>query len=152
MIILDTNVLSALMRDPPEQVVVAWLDRQPRLSIWTTSITILEIHFGIAIMSSGKRRTLLSEAFAKTINEKLERRVAAFDTDAAREAAALMSMRQQKSRAGDLRDALIAGVALAHHATLATRNIRHFDDLPVPVVNPWEPGPEIALKKPDRLG
>ena len=138
MIILDTNVLSALMRDPPEQVVVAWLDRQPRLSIWTTSITILEIHFGIAIMSSGKRRTLLSEAFAKTINEKLERRVVAFDTDAAHEAAALMSMRQQKGRADDLRDAMIAGVALAHHATLATRNIRHFDDLSVPVVNPWE--------------
>jgi toxin FitB len=138
MIILDTNVLSALMRDHPDEVVVKWLDQQPRLSIWTTSITILEIQFGIAIMSSGKRRRLLGEAFDRAIMEKLERRVAAFDTDAAQAAAVIMSKRQQKGRPGDLRDAMIAGIALSHHATLATRNTRHFEDLTIPIVNPWE--------------
>ena len=93
MIILDTNVLSALMRDHPDQTVVKWLDQQPRLSIWTTSITVLEIHFGIAIMSSGKRRRLLGEAFEKAISEKLERRVAAFDTNAAQSAVACLLSR-----------------------------------------------------------
>jgi toxin FitB len=137
MVILDTNVLSALMRNPADQGVMKWLDRQPRLSVWTTSITILEIQFGIAILPSGKRRRL-GEAFTKVIGETLERRVADFDTEAAQETAALMSMRQQKGRAGDLRDAMIAGIALARHASLATRNTRHFDDLSVPILNPWE--------------
>jgi toxin FitB len=138
MVLLDTNVLSALMRNPADRAVVEWLDRQARLSVWTTSITILEIQFGIAIMPNGKRRRLLGEAFTKVIGEILERRVADFDTEAAQEAAALMSMRQQKGRAGDLRDAMIAGIALARRATIATRNTRHFDDLSIPILNPWE--------------
>jgi toxin FitB len=138
MIILDTNVFSALMRNPADQAVVQWLDQQPRLSVWTTSITILEIQFGIAIMPSGKRRRQLGEAFAKAIDGLFERRVADFDSEAAHEAATLMSMRQQKGRAGDLRDAMIGGIALARHATLATRNTRHFDDLSILIVNPWD--------------
>ena len=138
MIILDTDVLSALMREAPDAIVVRWLDHQPRLSIWTTSITVLEIAFGIAIMPAGKRRALLSAAFEKAINERLESRVATFDADSAHEAAALMAIRHEKGRADELRDAMIAGIALAHRATLATRNTRHFNDLSTPVVNPWE--------------
>ncbi len=138
MIILDTNVLSALMREKADPAVVRWLDRQPHLSIWTTSITVLEIRFGIAIMVTGRRRSRLSEAFERAINEKLDRRVAAFDAVSAQEAAALMAMRQQSGRSGELRDAMIAGIALAHRATLATRNTRHFSDLSTPVVSPWE--------------
>jgi toxin FitB len=138
MVILDTNVLSALMRNPADQAVVQWLDRQPRLSIWITSITILEVQFGIAIMPNGKRRRQLRLAFAKAIDELFERRVADFDSEAAHEAATLMAVRQQKGRAGDLRDGMIAGIAVARHATLATRNTRHFDDLSVLIVNPWD--------------
>jgi len=138
MVILDTNVLSALMREPPDPAVVRWLDRQPRLSVWTTSITILEIRFGIAILPVGKRQALLSDAFEKALDEKLDRRVAVFDADSALEASVLMAIRQRKGRVVELRDAMIAGIALAQRATLATRNIRHFDDLPTPVVNPWQ--------------
>jgi toxin FitB len=138
MIILDTDVFSALMRRTPERAVLNSVDQQAFLSIWTTSITIFEIRFGIAIMSSGRRRALLSDSFEKTLNEDLDQRVAAFDADAAHEAAVRMAMRQQKGRAHELRDAMIAGIALAHRATLATRNTRHFDDLSVPVVNPWD--------------
>jgi predicted nucleic acid-binding protein len=138
MIILDTNVLSALMRDQPDEAVVRWLDQQPRQSIWTTSITILEIQFGIAVMASGKRQRLLGEAFDQAIAEKLEHRVLAFDTNATQAAAVLMSKRQQQGRSGDLRDAMIAGIALSNHAILATRNAHHFEDLTSPVVNPWE--------------
>jgi toxin FitB len=138
MVILDTNVLSGLMREPPDPAVVRWLDRQPRLSVWTTSITILEIRFGIAILPVGRRQTMLSDAFEKALDEKLDRRVAVFDADSAHEASALMAIRQRKGRVVELRDAMIAGIALAHRATLATRNTRHFDDLSTPVVNPWE--------------
>ncbi len=59
MIVLDTNVLSALMRLSPEEKVIAWLDRQPRTSIWITSVTVLEVRFGLQIMAAGKRRAVL---------------------------------------------------------------------------------------------
>lgn len=127
------------MGEMPDRAVVTWLDQQPRPSIWTTSITVLEVRFGIAIMAAGKRRALLGEAFQRAIDETLDRRVVAFNADSAHAAATLMAMRQQKGRASELRDAMIAGIVLAHRATLATRNTRHFDDLSIPIVNPWEP-------------
>jgi toxin FitB len=136
MIILDTNVLSALMRPTPDAQVVAWLDRQPRTSVWTTSVTILELRFGLQIMPAGKRRTLLMHAF-ETVLEKMEHRIAAFDATAATQAGDLMAARQRKGRPGDLRDTMIAGIALAHHASLATRNTEHFEDVAIPVINPW---------------
>src|SRR5271157_2398719 len=95
MIILDTNVLSALMRQVPDRQVVAWLDQQPRTAIWTTSITVLEVRFGLQIMDAGKRRTLLIGAFDALL-DKLAHRVAAFDADAAQRAAELMALTAQK--------------------------------------------------------
>jgi toxin FitB len=136
MIILDTNVLSALMRQTPDQNVLVWLDKQPRTSVWTTSVTILEVRFGLQIMSLGKRRSLLIQAF-EAVLEKIGYRVAPFDAAAAQQAGDLMASRQKKGRPGELRDTMIAGIVLAHHATLATRNVMHFEDLSVPVINPW---------------
>ncbi len=136
MIILDTNVLSALMHQVPEQSVVAWLDRQPRTSIWTTSITLLEVQFGLQIMAVGKRRTALLQAF-EVLLDRMGNRVLPFDTAAARQSGDLMAFRHRKGRPGDLRDTMIAGIVLAQHATLATRNTSHFDDLSVPLINPW---------------
>ena len=136
MTILDTNVLSALMRQTPDRNVVAWLDQQPRTSVWTTSVTVLEIRFGLQIMPAGKRRKLLLESFAVLL-EKIGQRVAAFDSAAAQMAGDLMADRHKKGRPGDLRDTMIAGIVLAHHATLATRNIAHFDDISAPLINPW---------------
>ena len=137
MIILDTNVLSALMRQTPDKNVVAWLDKQPRTSIWTTSVTILEIQFGLQIMPAGKRRSFLIKAFETVLVDEMGRRVAPFDTVAAQSAAELMVFRHKKGRPMELRDTMIAGIVLACHATLATRNTPHFQDLSVPVVNPW---------------
>jgi predicted nucleic acid-binding protein len=136
MIVLDTNVLSALMRQTPEPEVVAWLDRQPRTSIWTTSIAVLEVRFGLQVLAMGKRRSALTEAFEGLL-EAIGHRIAPFDSPAADEAGDLMAVRSKKGRPGDLRDTMIAGIVLAHHATLATRNTAHFADLSVPVVNPW---------------
>jgi toxin FitB len=136
MIILDTNVLSALMRATPERRVIAWLDQQPRTSVWTTSITILEVRFGLQVIAAGKKRSLLAQAFAEVL-DKIGQRVASFDALAAQHAGDLMASRQRRGRPVDLRDTMIAGIALAHHATLATRNTVHFEDASIPVVNPW---------------
>ena len=136
MIVLDTNVLSALMRQTPDAKVIAWLDKQSRASVWTTSVTMLEIRFGLQIMATGQRRSRLLEAF-EALLEKMGHRVAPFDDEAAAQAADLMASRQRKGRPVELRDTMIAGIVSARHATLATRNLVHFEDLAVPVVNPW---------------
>jgi len=137
-IILDTNVLSALMSDPPEAEVLAWMNRQIASTIWTTSVTILEIQFGLGIMPSGKRRTLLIERFERTL-EEMGRRIAVLDEAAARVTAELMASRHKRGKVGELRDSMIAGIVLSHHALLATRNTSHFDDISATVINPWSP-------------
>jgi toxin FitB len=137
LIILDTNVLSALMLREPDLQVASWMDRQAPTSVWTTSITVFEIRSGLAVMPPGRRRTDREKSFELLLQEKLENRVLAFDSAAADEAALLMAARRGTGRVGDLRDTMIAGIALAQHATLATRNVRHFGDLDVPVVDPW---------------
>ncbi|MGO9273569.1 MAG: type II toxin-antitoxin system VapC family toxin [Terriglobia bacterium] len=138
MTILDTNVLSALMRQTPDTKVVAWLDQQPRTSIWTTSVTVFEVRFGLQIMPAGKRRSLLIEAF-EAVLDKIGHRVAPFDIAAAQQAGDLMASRHRKGHPGELRDTMIAGIVLARRAALATGNTAHFDDLSVPLINPWAP-------------
>lgn len=137
MIILDTNVLSALMSASPDSEVIAWLDRQPSDSVWITSITEFESRMGLALLPSGKRRQKLKASFERLLQEDLQGRVHGFDSDAAIAAAALAARRQKAGRPIDMRDTQIAGIALARRATLATRNVRHFDDLELTVVNPW---------------
>ncbi len=137
MIVLDTNVLSALMRDVPEKEVEDWLDRQPRTSIWTTSITVFELYFGLQIMAAGKRRPALGGKFELLIG-KFDGRIAALDSEAAQRAAELMAARRKEGRSVELRDTMIAGIVLSHHASLATRNVTHFEDAGVPLINPWE--------------
>jgi toxin FitB len=136
MIILDTNVLSALMHQTPDEDVITWLNKQPRISVWTTSITMLEIRFGLQILPNGKRRSILIHAF-ETVLALMEERIAPFDMDAAQQAGDLMASRQKKGQPMDLRDAMIAGIAIARHATLATRNTAHFEGIAAAVVNPW---------------
>jgi hypothetical protein len=136
-IILDTNVLSALMRTAPEPAVVAWLDRQPAESVWITSITVFEAHLGLALLPQGRKRRALEAAFARLLDEDLENRVLDFDLPAARAAASLAAERQRSGRPAEIRDIQIAGITLARHGTLATRNVRHFAELKIPLVDPW---------------
>ena len=137
MIVLDTNVLSALMRTAPDPPVVVWLDRQPAESVWITSITVFETRLGLAVLPQGRRKRALEAAFQQLLEDDLENRVLDFDAAAATSAASLAAERQRRGRPVDLRDTQIAGIALARRATLATRNVRHFADLKVPVVDPW---------------
>jgi toxin FitB len=136
MIILDTNVLGALMRAVPDAAVVAWLDRQPADSVWITSITLFEARFGLALLPSGRRRQTLEAAVARLLKEDLENRVLDFDSAAATEAACLAATRRKMGRPVDMRDTQIAGIALARRAALATRNVRHFLDLEISIVDP----------------
>jgi len=136
MIILDTNVLSALMRDVPETRVVSWLDRQPQGSIWTTSITLLEIQVGLRSIPIEAERVALSEKFDRIL-AFIYHRVAVFGEEAARLSVNLTALRAKEGRAGDMRDCMIAGIVLAHHATLATRNVTYFSDIAAKVINPW---------------
>ena len=137
MILLDTNVLSALMQERPDPAVVDWLDAQAPESIWTTAVTVFEIRFGIELLAPSRRRRALEAAFDAMLRDDLGGRVAAFDSVAAEEAARLATRRQRRGRPVDLRDTQIAGIALARRAALATRNVRHFDGLNVNLVNPW---------------
>lgn len=136
MLILDTDVLSGLMRCDARAI--AWLDQQPPTSVWTTSVNIFEIRFGLGIMPPGRLRSQRAIEFERVVEEDLERRVVVFDAEAAHHSASLMAKRQLEGRPRDLRDSMIAGIAQSQGATLATRNIRHFDDLTVPVFNPWQ--------------
>ena len=137
MIILDTNVLSALMRQEPDPPVLQWLDLQAPESIWITSITLFESRLGMALVPDGRRRRALEAAFARLLEEDLENRVLPFDSDAALQASTLAAERQRAGRIVDIRDTQIAGIAQARRATLATRNVRHFEGLTVAVLNPW---------------
>ncbi len=137
MIILDTNVVSALMQQQPDPQVVDWLDRQPSESIWISAVTLFEGRYGLALLPDGRRKTLLQESFEALIVQDLQSRIAHFDVTAANQAAELASQRKARGRPVDIRDTFIAGIALARRATLATRNVKHFADLAIPVVNPW---------------
>ena len=137
MIVLDTNVISALMRSQPDQAVIAWLDRQPAESIWTTAITVFEIRFGLAILPSGKKRDALETAFDQALREDLGGRVLDFDATAAHEASRIAAHLRAAGRTTEIRDVQIAGITLARRGTLATRNTRHFVHTGVSLVDPW---------------
>ena len=138
MIVLDTNVISEFMIRSPDPRVLRWLNSQPRLSVWTTSINVYEIRSGLLAAPDGKRQAALSMAFERLLNHTLEGRIAVFDMAAAQRAAELEAAGQKRGRPRDRRDTMIAGIVLASHATLATRNAKHFDDIAKSVVNPWE--------------
>jgi len=137
MIVLDTNVVSALMRREPEPAVVSWLDSLPAESVWTTSVTVFEIRLGLEILTAGRRRRELEEAFAKALEEDFENRVLPFDEAAAQTAGAIAAERRRAGRTVEIRDVQIAGIVKARKATLATRNIRHFEGCGVVLINPW---------------
>src|SRR5947209_5698434 len=104
MLVVDTNVLSALMRPSLNPVVIAWLDRQSQASVWTTAVTIMEIQFGLSSMAPGRARDRQSVQFERVMQDDLEHRVLSFDGEAAAQAGMLMAARARGGRPRDLRD------------------------------------------------
>jgi hypothetical protein len=138
MIILDTNVISEIMLPRPDIQVLSWLDRQSDTSIWTTSVNIFEIRYGLQSMPEGKKRSALLDLFERWLAEVIQGRIASFDEAAARRAADLNALRKKMGRLVDTRDTMIAGIVLASHAKLATRYVKHFEEIAPSLVNPWE--------------
>lgn len=138
MILLDTNVVSAVMQNRPDPGVVGWLDQQPPDQIWLPSVVVFELRYGLEILPAGARRRRLEEGLEVLLVELVQGRIALLDASAAREAARLAARRKTLGTPVDLRDTLIAGIALAHHASLATRNLRHFQDLGLATINPFQ--------------
>ena len=140
MIILDTNVVSALMQRTPDVAVIDWLNQQPAESIWLTSITIFETRFGLALLPKGRRRDSLEDAFDRLLSEDLDKRILDFDVPAASAAATVAAARQRAGRPVDMPDTPIAGIAVSRNATLATRTTTHLPYVSVEVVNPLQMG------------
>jgi toxin FitB len=131
-------VLSALMQREPDQSVVAWLDGQPPESIWTTSITVFEVRMGLELLAKGRRRTRLEHEFDRLLAEELDGRILVFDRVAADAAGTIAASGQRAGRTVEIRDVQIAGIASARKGTLATRNVRHFETLGIPLIDPWQ--------------
>jgi predicted nucleic acid-binding protein len=138
MILLDTNVLSELMRAKPAPEVVAWIDSQPISQLYISAITVAEILYGIARMADGKRKQSLLALATLMFDEDFAGRILSFDADAAIHYAGLAAESEAKGTVVDMADCQIAAIAVLHDAQVATRNVRHFDYLGVAIVNPWQ--------------
>jgi hypothetical protein len=144
MIILDTNVISACMRPAKNKPVMAWLKQQPPRQIWTTTISIFELRYGIEGPIGEDFRAELELAWQEFGTVIFENRILPLDIAAANAAAALAGKRRQGKRDVGIRDTFIAGIAISRSATLATRNIKDFKDAGVPLVDPWKAGKELV--------
>jgi predicted nucleic acid-binding protein len=136
-ILLDTNVVSAMMRRDHDPVVVAWLDGQPAESIWTTVVTVFEVRMGLALLAAGRRRRSLEDAFDEMLRSDLENRVQPIDAAAATAAAGIAAAQRRSGGTVKIRDVQIAGIVAARKATLATRNTRQFEGIGLKLVDPW---------------
>src|SRR5882672_5845659 len=137
MIVLDTNVLSEALRPIPEPSVLEWLANQPRASLFTTAVTRGEILYGIRLLSDGKRRRGLWDAANMIFDEDFAGHVLSFDSEAADMYAEISASRRTAGKPISQFDAMIVAMARSRGASLATRNVKDFDDCGTGVVNPW---------------
>lgn len=138
MIVLDTNVLSELMRATPLHSVVAWVDRQQPTTLYLTALSMAEIRFGIAALPEGKRRETLTHQFEQCIRPLFEDRVLSFDETASFEYASIRANARQSGQAISDYDALIAATAKSHKFEIATRDTTPFEAAGLRVLNPFD--------------
>ena len=135
--VLDTNVVSELMRPAPNAAVLAWLNNQTADTLWLNSVVVSELLYGIARLPDGKRRAQMAQNVQSMLDEDFSGRVLSFDLEAAVVYADLVAMRERQGLPMNVADAQIAAICLAHGATLATRNTKHFEGLGLTLMNPW---------------
>jgi predicted nucleic acid-binding protein len=137
MIVLDTNVLSEALRPTPEPCVLEWLANQPRASLFTTAVTRGEILYGIRLLSDGKRRRGLWGAAKNIFDEDLAGHVLSFDSEAADVYSEIAAARRTAGKPISQFDAMIVAMARSRGASLATRNVKHFDGCGTDIIDPW---------------
>ncbi len=138
MILLDTNVVSEVMKTRPAEAVVAWLNGQDSEKLYVSAITIGEIAYGLRILPGGKRRSALRERFEQFIALAFDQRVLAYDESAARIYGELMADRKELGLPMSVPDGQIAAIARHRHLSVATRNVLDFANCGIEVIDPFE--------------
>lgn len=138
MILLDTNVLSELMKPAPAERVIRWMADQPATSLYTTSITQAEILHGVMLLPAGRRRTAIEAAADAMFREDFGGRILPFGSDAAPLYARIATERRRAGRPISHFDAQIAAITRSAGAAIATRNATDYDGCGINVINPWE--------------
>ena len=137
MIVLDTNVLSEALKPLPSGIVLGWLAAQEPPSVFTTTITLAEILYGVEGLPPGKRRMRLLAGVEKMFAQEFEGRILPFDEGAARTFAGIVAARDAAGRPISQFDAMIAAIARSHRAAVATRNTADFEHCGIRIINPW---------------
>ena len=137
MVLLDTNVVSELMRSAPSAEVLVWVDALPPRELFVTSVTEAEVRTGIAILPDGARRRGLADAAERTLGDLFAGRVLPFDSSAARAYADIAAASRAAGRPISQSDCQIAAIARSRGLALATRNVRDFSETGVEVIDPW---------------
>jgi predicted nucleic acid-binding protein len=140
MIILDTNVISEVMRERPAPEVLAWLERQPHGEMFTTAVTVAEILAGIALMPEGRRRDGLANGARLMFDREFAQRVLPFDRSAAETYAGILATRSRSGKPIKELDAQIVSIARTRKMKVATRNVSDFSGCGVEIINPWDSG------------
>ena len=138
MIVLDTNVVSEMMRLAPAPSVAAWLNDQDVSLLFLTAVTVGEIRYGMRVLPQGKRRRFLEEGFEKILARGFAGRILAFDEAAAHRYGEIMGRRKEIGRPLATLDGQIASIAWSNGCSVATRNVQDFMECGVEVINPFE--------------
>ena len=137
MLVVDTPVVSELMRHEPNARVLNWIDGRPTRELFVTAVTEAEVRTGIAFLPDGARRRGLVEATERTFGELFAGRILPFDSEAARSYAEIAAARRAIGRPLSQADGQILAIARSRNMAVATRNVRDFEDVEVEIVNPW---------------
>jgi toxin FitB len=137
-VLLDTNVLSELLRAQPDSAVLAWVSAQPADSLFVSAVTQAEMLLGACLLPAGKRRVQLEQALDAMFSEDFAGRVLPFDSSAAAGYAEVVAVRRQAGTPISQFDAQIAATALNHRLGVATRNVADFEGCGLTVINPWD--------------
>ena len=137
MVVLDTNVVSELMRAEPHADVLVWLDERPTRELFVTAVTEAEVRSGIAFLPDGRRRRGIAEAADRAFGGLFVGRVLPFDSAAARAYAEIAAACRAAGRPVSQADGQIAAIARSRGMAVATRNVRDFADMGIVLIDPW---------------